>query len=40
QVRKVNPRLFVGLGYIIAFGGRFNTAPFVLEGPPLGPLCS
>jgi len=35
QVRKVNDKLFVGLGYIQAFGGKYNSAPFVLEGPPV-----
>ncbi|CAM9316224.1 unnamed protein product [Choristocarpus tenellus] len=35
EVRMVNPQLFIGLGYIIAFGGRFNTAPFILQGSPV-----
>lgn len=36
QIRKVNDHLFVGLGYIQAFGGKYNSAPFVLEAPPVG----
>ena len=40
QVRKVNDKLFVGLGYIQAFGGKYNSAPFVLEGPPVHPFTA
>lgn len=36
QVRKVNSELFVGLGYIIPAGGKYNNIPFILEGPPSG----
>ncbi|CAM9837342.1 unnamed protein product [Scytosiphon promiscuus] len=35
EVRKVNDRLYVGLGYIQVFGGKYNSIPFLLEGPPL-----
>ncbi|CAM9648801.1 unnamed protein product [Ectocarpus fasciculatus] len=35
EVRKVNDKLFIGLGYIQAFGGKYNSAPFVMEGPPV-----
>lgn len=34
----MNDKLFVGLGYIQAFGGKYNSAPFVLEGPPVHPF--
>lgn len=40
QVRKVNDKLFVGLGYIQAFGGKYNSAPFILEGPPVHPFSA
>eukprot|EP00752_Nemacystus_decipiens_P012270 g10876.t1 len=40
EIRKVNDKLFVGLGYIQAFGGKYNTAPFVLEGPPVHPFSA
>ncbi|CAB1113092.1 unnamed protein product [Ectocarpus sp. CCAP 1310/34] len=40
EVRKVNDKLFIGLGYIQAFGGKYNSAPFVMEGPPVGEFSS
>ncbi|CAM9455893.1 unnamed protein product [Ascophyllum nodosum] len=36
EIRQVNDRVFVGLGYIQAFGGKYNTTPFILEAPPVG----
>ncbi|CAM9859835.1 unnamed protein product [Ectocarpus sp. 8 AP-2014] len=35
EVRKVNDKLFIGLGYVQAFGGKYNSAPFLMEGPPV-----
>lgn len=25
----------MGLGYILVFGGKYNSIPFLVEGPPL-----
>eukprot|EP00904_Undaria_pinnatifida_P001989 jgi/Undpi1/11791/HiC_scaffold_4.g01490.m1 len=36
EIRKVNDHLYVGLGYIKAFGGKYCNSPFILEGPPAG----
>ena len=40
EVRKVNDRLYLGIGRLTVTLGRFNPMPFVLMGPPdpwLGP---
>jgi len=34
EIRKINDRLFIGLGYMAAGGGSLNPAPFVLHGAP------
>ena len=34
EVRQINPRLFLGYGYMNWGGGKLNPAPFVLIGPP------
>jgi len=34
EVRRINGKLFLGLGILTVTGGRWNIFPFVLEGPP------
>ncbi|MBI9077270.1 MAG: hypothetical protein JEZ02_17820 [Desulfatibacillum sp.] len=34
EIRQINPRLFLGYGYMDWSGGKRNPAPFVLIGPP------
>ena len=34
EIRKINDRLFIGLGYMAAGGGSINPGPFVLYGAP------
>lgn len=36
----MNGKLFVGLGYIEGLGGKYNSAPFILEGPPVQPFSA
>ncbi|CAM9337507.1 unnamed protein product, partial [Hapterophycus canaliculatus] len=35
EASPLNDRLYVGLGYIQIFGGKYNSIPFLLEGPPV-----
>jgi len=34
EVRKVNDRLFLGIGRLTITFGKYNPMPFVLMGPP------
>lgn len=34
ELRRIRASLYLGLGYIPAFGGRFNPFPFALSGTP------
>lgn len=34
ELRKINDRLFVGLGHMASGGGSINPAGFVVQGPP------
>ncbi len=34
EIRKINDRLFIGLGYMGVGGGAINPAPFILYGAP------
>ena len=34
EIRKINDRLYLGMGYMAAGGGSINPAPFVLYGSP------
>ena len=34
ELRKINDRLYLGMGHMALGGGRINPAPFVLIGPP------
>ena len=34
ELRQINDRLFIGMGYMAIGGGSINPAPFALEGPP------
>ncbi len=34
EIRQINPKLFLGYGYMGWSGGKLNPAPFVLIGPP------
>jgi hypothetical protein len=40
ELRKINPTLFIGMGYMPIGGGSINPGPFVVYGNPspwLGP---
>lgn len=34
EIRKINDRLYLGMGYMAAGGGSINPAPFILFGTP------
>jgi hypothetical protein len=34
ELRKINPDLFIGMGYMPIGGGAINPGPFVVYGPP------
>ena len=34
EIRKINKRLFLGMGHMAVGGGSINPAPFILSGEP------
>lgn len=37
EIRRINDRLYLGMGHMALGGGAINPAPFLLLGPPIGP---